>query len=682
VPDQNQTFEVTSPDGRQVEITGSKPPGEDDLKKIFAAMPAKPTPQKSGGQFLGDTTKASNLKPPETTGSYLKRQGTSLIRTMYESVPLLTGATGAAALSETGPVGMVAGAGAGGMVGKRLQQYIRAVTRVGSLPKQSLPTSGAAIGQMGSEATSQMAQQAVGEIISVPLGSMMRGGFVRNAAKRGEFGYETQGVADAAAKDKEYGTNLSGPELLKGTRAGRIGARVQSYSSGSNVGGIIQGERRSAADLRVTKRLDSEVRLIATPVSKREAGRVAEAGIGAAKAGLSVTGKEMEQIAKNAPPLDLTAAIEHNGVAVSPSLKSEANRIFETEVLPYLIDFPDKAGRAKPFVLKLKDSPELIQRASKQVRVAVADAVLEKSDSPIVRTLRTLLDAGDSVKFESAQRMREDLRTAGGPGDTLFRNRAKAMSKHFEGLLSEHLEKASPEFAAKSHEYHAGADVVYSDAIQHLFSTAKNNPEQVLDYLKDDAPTKWRMLRKGLLEQAGKGDPDVVRQGKQAFDLVRASWWQEQIIHGGGKEADLDGMAERIKAIEKSGVAKEALGDKAGQRLLQHGKDIAELIAKRTPEQTGNIRMIMEMSRMLSAGMLAGSAILKGGMPSPGSFVAAGAWEGIPAFLTWVMHDPKATTWFIQGVKATNPDTATSAIMRLGELYRRTHAKEKPEAKP
>jgi hypothetical protein len=693
-------YDVTSPDGRKFRFTGDHAPTTDDIlafEKTLgpASKPTTPPAKPSGPSFLGASTKPASLKPPEGTVPYLKRQAKALGRTMYEAIPMITGAVGGGltgtAAAPTGPVGSglaaMGGAGAGGLVGKRIQQYIRALTSIpgpsgsekGSLPRQPLPPSGQAIADMGAEATAQMEMEANGRIVAAPLGFVRRGGFLNTSRE----------TMQTLAEDTKRGTRLSGPEMSGSTRVGAYGQRAQGYGSGSIGGQQIQREARAEGTTAAQRELDQALKIVGKPTSTQAAGRSVVTGMNAAKSGLGELGKDMEKAIENAPSVSMTTPITvpsqiPNGAPVAvPAIKDEAMQWLQSRIVPLIRNFPEESGAPEStvkLIRELRSNPGMIQKLNRPQMLELTDAILSKYKSPVLTQLRSILGAEDVVDFRGLFEKRRALFAASGSPDDLFSKKdVQAVSKQFAGLFTKHMAAASPEFATASGAYRRAA-FIENSAMQGLFKTAVNNPEQVVDYLKSGSPTRANDFKRALLVVAQKG-PDAAR-ARAVYDVVRSTLWQERIVQGGSapphsaEEAgkQLEGMAQRIRDEEQGGAIKTLFADKRGQELMRNAKAVAGLLEKRVKEGGGQLRMIFEISR----GVTAIAAFMKGG--TAGGLGTAAAWEAIPDFYTWLIHDPKATRWFIQGVNAKDPNVSSATAIRVIDLWQRVHQKQ--PAKP
>jgi hypothetical protein len=406
-----------------------------------------------------------------------------------------------------------------------------------------------------------------------------------------------------------------------------------------------------------------------TPRTKVEAGRAVEAGVGAAKSAQSAIGQQMEQVAKAAGPVDMRG------------IKQEALKEFQDLIVSPTATFPDLAGNklATQMIRAMRDDPTLIQRMPRPAMLRVADAILEKTNSPRLKSLRAILGAEDDANFHGVWKQSQMLRRGATPDDAIYaKDDTQRLSTRFAGLFREQLGKASPEFDKLSSLYGQGARVLESKGLQKVFHAAMSEPESVVK-LFTDHPTRAAQLQRTLKAVAARG-PDKARAAA-AYDVVRSTYLQHEIIQGGkpvptdeaGMDKMLRGLTDRLSAGRQSGVLKQWYSDPRGEEVLRNLDAIAGLMKKRTIPTTGRLRQIFEISRAVGALVAAGGAMAAGRSIPASAVTTALAWEAIPDFFVWVVHDPRATKWFIQGVSAENHTVASAGMIRLFELYKQTH---------
>lgn len=551
------------------------------------------------------------------------------------------------------------GAGAGGIIGRYTQHLLSQMaggTAVGDflgIPPEPAPTPGThpLVGQLGAEATRQMENEMGGAIIAAPLGFVRRGGFLR-------FSRPTM---ETLRENRALGTRLSGPEIASGTRMGEIGKTLQSYSAGAFEGGPMQREIRTEGTAAARKELDAAIAMISRPATKQEAGRAAEAGLGAAKAGQQEVGKLLDAAADKAGPVNLAEA------------KAEAVKELERTIVPHLSAFPDLPNNPKlsATIRKLRDDPTLIQRLPRPEMLQITDALLQRYNSPALRELRAIVGAEDLSGFRGVWEQSKRLRSMATPQDQLFaKNDAQRIATRFNGILREAMGEASPEFDQLASTYRSGARVLESRATKQILKVAVEKPEAVVDLFKSN-PTRAAQLQRALKAVAARG-PDAAR-AQAAYDTIRSTYLQQTVIQGGkpmpvtedGLNKMLTSMGERLRAEQQSGVIPQWFSDKTGKAVITNMTRVANLMEKRSPVMAGNLRKIFEIGRLITAGL--GVAT---GHVTTGTVSAAALWEGLPDFYIWMIHNPKATSWFIEGVRAENPTVSSAAIVRLMELYR------------
>lgn len=666
--------------------------------------PATPPASDRGKQWLGPANKPAGIRPTPGSGSsaegYPAKPASIGPRggTLYESQPQLLGTAGAAIGGATGATaGGVAGAGAGavtvpgvgavpgavlgtatgayfgaetgagfgGLLG-RYVQYLeqRAVggTKVGDFlgipplgPEESTHT---VAGEMGAEATAQIENEAVGQLIAAPLGWLFRGGWLK---------YSRQ-VMDTVRANAARGTRLSGPEIASGTRIGEVGKSFQAYSAGSFAGGPMQQRVREQGTTSAMKELDGALAAIWPRSSNTVTpGMAAAQGIkDYAKAGQRVVGKQLEQLARNAPTVDMRP------------VKQEVVNELEQSIAPRIAAFPDivKNKKVAALVRALRNDPTTIQRMPRPDVTLLVDALLEKTNSPTLQMLREILGAEDDANFRGVWKQQQVLRKGATPIDQLYaKGDVQRLATRFKGLFREALSIAEPAWDAPAQLYESGARVLESRAIKTILKTAVDKPEAVVGLFKEN-PTKAAMLQRALKAVAGRG-PEAAR-ASAAYDLIRSSYLRQEIILGGkampttedGMDEMLQGIKQRLSAERQSGVLPQWFSDVRGRHALANLDQIADLMSKRSKATTGRLRQIFEISRGVAALTMGGVALASGRSLPTSTVVAAVAWEGLPDFLVWVMHDPRATKWFIEGTTATNPTVASAGVVRLMELYR------------
>jgi hypothetical protein len=683
-------FQVTSPDGRKFKWTGEQPPGPADIQQFERQLPAATPPAATTPKTASTAGPAGARKPT----------GTATGGTLFESLPFLTGAAGAAVGGVSGAAigggagaitvpgvgaipgaasgayfGSVAGAGAGGLIGRYAQHLLQQLmggTTLGDfagvppLVKADASTH-PLIGELGQAATQQMELEAGGQLLAAPLGWIARGGFL----KRNRM------VMQTLRENRAVGTKLSGPEIASGTPIGRFTKRVQQYGAGSMFGGGIQEPMREQGTAAAVGKINTAIDQLSTGSrSAINLGRAVRTGVEAAKTAQSEIGQQMEQVAKAANPVEMA------------DIKQEALKEFYDLIVSPTATFPDLAGNARManLVRNLRNDPTLIQRIPRPEMLRLADTLLEKTQSPRLRFLRNILGAEDQANFHGVWKQTQTLYAGSTEPDAIYaKNDLQRLSTRFAGLFRKALGAASPEFDQLSTLYGKGAKVLDSDALTTIYSTAVNNPEAVVD-LFHNHPTRAIQLQRALLGVAGRG-PQAA-QASAAYDTIRSTYLQHEIIQGGkpvpttedGMDAMLQGIKDRLAAGRQSKVLTQWYSDTRGKSVMANLDKVANLLSKRAPATQGNLRMIFEMSRGIGALIAAGGAAASGRSIPASAFTTAIAWEAIPDLFVWMVHDPRAVKWFIEGTTATNPTVASAATVRLLELFRQTHQAAKQQA--
>ena len=686
-----------------------------------SSFPDQANPTKTGGldpSAFPDQPKKPQTEPLSKTGTLGKSTKPSRIGptggTVYESIPLVTGQGGAiaggaatAALApESGPVGVetgaVAGAGAGGILGRYIQSLLQNTvgrTKFGNdtLGVPAPKTGKSTLAEAGKEGTAQMELEMGGRAVAAPLGWVRRGGFLNTSRQAMETLRESSGIPADNPSDwvpvtrvikrgdpltghpsPAFGGNtwfakghLDSAEAakLKDLYRGEQGQIVKGYvrrdlidpsrfvidENGHTVAPVSSHEITSGgfknrlSEGRPSMRLSGPEIATGTPLG--EISKTIQSYAGGAFGASQIQRKVREQGSKAAVKVidDALAVLGHPGIGGGPTATSKgsaaAARSFVGELLDKAADtappidvkavkdlaaqelqkgivqhlkaVPDVADpKLANTIRQLRNDPTLIQRLPRPELTRVADAILDKYKSPSLRILRRIMGMEDSTAARGVWEELKSLRGASTPGDELYaKSDAQRVATFFKGQLREALGTAAPDFGKAMGQYR---------------------------------------------------------------DLVRGDWLRSNIVLGGKPvpttEADMNdvltGMADRLRKATESGRLARDFNDPDGQEVLGNLSRVAGLMEKRSAPMAGNLRKIFEIGRIITAG--AGMAT---GHVSMGTAGAATLWEGFPDFFTWVIHDPKATRWFIEGVKAENPNTSTAAIIRLGELYRRTHQK-------
>lgn len=466
-------------------------------------------------------------------------------------------------------------------------------------------------------------------------------------------------VAERMTVNDKYKLRLSTPEIATGTTFGTTAKQAQRAIGSTLTGGAVQGAERAAGKENAMAALDQTVRAIAQPGTREQAGVAASEGVASGERVLKGIGKEMGAEAQKANPVMLTADATYQGKTV-PAIKPEIQRIFLSDVLPYLKKFPDEAGKAKKLVEYLRDNPGndtnpamfgppvLSEQAQKILR-----AMPETEETPITSQLKSLYfnDGTDRVNIPELKKKRGQFFRAGKKGDKIIQ---AGVAKHFTSLLTQHMFATSPEFGAKSTEFRETAQIVRK-GVAPLLSKIRDDikgknagkPSLAVDYVAR-TPEDARMFRKALLDVAAKGPEGP--QAKAAYNLVRATYWQEKIVNGLNGKPDLTGMIDRIE--KQRPVLKELYGDADGQKLIKTGEEISQAFKSRAPDMQRSMYLIFTVARVLS-----GAGI--------GSLATTEASSGL---ITWLMYNPTMGRVFLNGSKA--PDGyGYTALTRVAQAY-------------
>lgn len=169
------TYQVTSPDGRQVRLTGDSPPTEAELEDVFKSLPAKtagPTQSQNPGYFQG--AEGISATPWHSQGMFMGH-GPS-VRDVLGTLPTVGGAIGGVA-GAPGVGTALIGAALGGGGGEALKQLGERAIGV-----QTPQTGTEAATSIGKEAAIQAAAELGGRGIA-GVGKAVGKGMVENAVR-------------------------------------------------------------------------------------------------------------------------------------------------------------------------------------------------------------------------------------------------------------------------------------------------------------------------------------------------------------------------------------------------------------------------------------------------------------------------------------------------------------------
>jgi hypothetical protein len=644
MPQQPQTYTVTHPTtGQSLDMTGPRPPTEVEIKAAFAQAGTSQDP----GKALAKAEKISPVGWPERAAEYL---------------PLVGGVAGGiiGGVSSAGP-GAVPGAAAGGLIGKRLQHYVNALTGA-----HQLPEAGTAMREMAGAAVEQGLTEAGGQVV----GGVIKGGMLSRAVN-----------PEIAAANTRFGLGLSGPEITQGSRVGHVGEALQAFTTRSMTGRTITQTARQKGEANALKVVEDALDQIAPQGTPLAAGRAAQAGVKAAQKGQQVVGQRFGQVVKEGPDIDLLG------------FKADAQGILDTQLRP-LAEQTSGAARMKALAQELQTSelteqeiqsqfPSQIPKtiweglapdhpimaaaiaAAREAREGQIAHLLKQAEtltqkklqqSPSARKIFEILKMEDTVDFPTLVKFRTGLREAGKAPDELLGTETKGLITHLHDRLTTDLTTAHPAFAVAGAEYRGGARLLQSRLVRNV---VKNDPEAILTALKRNTPSRVLALREALLGLAGKGREAA--EGQAAWTTLRRRWFEEAIVKGPKGTADMAGMGARLSKTDP-GVLQAFYGmDAPGRTLVANAQAIGNALQARHPLPTGRMYEILELAG-------AGSVAMSG---HPGAAaVSLGAMEGLPGLLTWAMYNPTITKYLTTGLTTRNPGLAISNLARVGQAYK------------
>lgn len=291
--------------------------------------------------------------------------------------------------------------------------------------------------------------------------------------------------------------------------------------------------------------------MTAPAVSAAQAGRMTEQAVqGPAKRVLDELGAHVQEAARTGPELStapLKARLAELGEQITP-LPSHG------EMPELIVGGKRLSGQEVETLAKMR--PELgIQRLP--------------PDHPLPATLsaiRNALTDADTISFEDAHKMKRLLDEAVN-WQSPAKKQAQQITKAFRQDLSDLM---------SSHGPYQQATAAYAEAVQpfrkglapKLHRVALEDPESLVRGLKGDQPTRLRLLRDLLTEQAPKGGGTV--EGPAAWNAVRAAWTHKNLVQGGA-----DKLLDRIGKLDPDFMAT-MYGDTEGQTILKNLQHIGQ----------------------------------------------------------------------------------------------------------
>ena len=483
----------------------------------------------------------------------------------------------------------------------------------------------------------------------------------------GGFVTMTPEVQDRIKTNERYGLHLSGPEQASGTPQGEIGQSIQRAVSSTISGGHLQAAQRAQGDAAAQATIDGLLRQITTPGTTRGAGEAALTGVEAAKAGRSAIGDKMAAISAQQPPVDANAPLTLPNGTVVPSLKGQVEEYFVQKIWPYLDSYPDAAGKDGARIVRQMQNgrtpvevpgplgtPVLSDLAKKLLA-----ALPETDQTPLTKSIKEIYFGSDRPDFESVRLQRERLYDAKNKGDANFPKRVAVTAGQVIHNINEHLFAISPEFRKYSTAFARVSDIVGDDTlVGKLLTQMKTTPSAVLNYFGADAETadKMRMTRKALLGVAAAGPEKA--EARTAYDLLRSTWWQRRIVEGADGKPDPQGLYARIQQGERNGTLREWYGDAKGKELVKTATEIGKALSVRKEGMSRSLYYIFVGLQMLRG---------IGGMSLRKLQTAFEPEEG-GGTMTWLMHNPKAAKWYVEGIHA--PVTRRMVLVRrLQQAY-------------
>lgn len=330
--------------------------------------------------------------------------------------------------------------------------------------------------------------------------------------------------------------------------------------------------------------------MVAQPPSAALAGRAASAVVeGPATDARNIVGKQVEQAAKDAPPVDIKA------------LKAEAQQVLERIAKPqrsFPRGTPEEAGVLEgasaigpvsaETVAKLEqraaqgDASAVaklahIQQLRADLDAAQAAAHQEVLKHPALGVIQRILNADDVVPFLDAHLWKSELQNSlQGTYDKVVRKQVTSITQKLAGGLREALAVHEP-YNQATRAYAKIVPLYTKEYAALIRKTAVTDPEALVRSISADKPTAVRMLRDVLVTQSAEGGKAV--EGQRAWDLVRSTWTHENVLKGG-----IDKLEGNLAKLPKE-FADLFYGDESGQAVLQNLRTLSS--AYKAAEQTG-----------------------------------------------------------------------------------------------
>jgi hypothetical protein len=555
---------------------------------------ARPVPlPKLGGVGPKVPPSPRTFEQPESATDWTIRQGVNAAsmvdpRTL-EGRRNLAGAGGAAlatgALVATAPVslpvmGLTAGAAAvlgamgGGMAMEAGEQY------AGTTPVSSMNVVKAGAQQGAYELGGQAFVwpfKAIGRRIITSAVGQRAGTALMGARKAiSDRLSATLEQASAAAGD----VKAAASDALRYTKRGT--AEAMRSTKRDVAGGVETAKEQAAA--RTTAAAVPYESLVAQEPSAALAGTAAtEVYRGSAQEARDLVGRQVEQVATDAPPVNIKA------------LKAEAQGILDKIARPER-SFPREVG--EPLPTPPGFDPTSLGKLEQEAAAGNAHsaAVLESRQAllgqleaaqkaarevtlkhPAMGVIQRILNADDVVPFIDAHLWKSELQNAlAGTYDKAVKKQVTSITQRLAGGLREALAVHQPYNEATA----AYAEIIPRYTKEYAAALRKNaigDPEALIRTIRPDKPTAARLLRDLLVTQSAKAGKAA--EGQAAWDLVRSAWTHKNILKGG-----IDKLESTLSSLPRE-FTDIFYGDESGRTILQNLKTISS--SYKVAEQSG-----------------------------------------------------------------------------------------------
>lgn len=496
---------------------------------------------------------------------------------------------------------------------------------------------------VGAAAAAALAPETGGLSFLAPILGAATGGA---AAEGGEqlVGTKPPDLGEIGSAALEQGaTETLGQGVMRGV-VNPIGRKLLARSVASNAAGRLErtADTVNASKQALIDRLDQALR--AAP-SAAKAGRAvvhqAYGEGGGAKVARDLAGEQVERAAESGPAIP-TAPLKAKLAELSDQITPMASH----DPASALVDF-----RGQPL------SPTQVSKISPADRASLPTL---PADHPLPSTLaqvqQTLDDAGDSIPFADAHKIKRQLDDAVN-WQSPAKKQAQQITKGFRQTLRTSMEGHAPYDAATAK--YAAIMPLYGkgSAANGVRQVAQTNPEKIVSLLSPNQPTRAEQLVHLLTTQSAEGGDAA--GGQAALQSVQAAWIHKRLITGG-----IDKLGARLDKLP-SDFTDAFLGDAHAQETLGNLKLISQAWQA---AQTAS-KDIPAQQAQLAASSLNTKARLPLLLPHNPLSTAAAAWRMLRGptaddLVTWAGSSPLHTRLLVKAFTSSTPSLALADLIR------------------